>query len=92
VTTPEIDYAALFAATPSPCLILDPGLVIVDVNEAYLRATDRTRDDLVGQYPFDAFRDNPADPISVRGDSFSALAQQTSAAAAAAGRASHPAL
>jgi serine phosphatase RsbU (regulator of sigma subunit) len=62
VTTPEIDYAALFAATSSPCLVLDPGLVIVDVNEAYLRVTDRTRDDLVGQYLFDAFPDNPADP------------------------------
>ena len=29
---PAIDYQALFAATPSPCLVLGPDLVIVDVN------------------------------------------------------------
>ncbi|MEV6006185.1 SpoIIE family protein phosphatase [Streptomyces sp. NPDC051976] len=60
--TSTIDYQALFAATPSPYLVLGPDLVIVDVNEAYLRATARTRDNLVGQYLFDAFPDNPADP------------------------------
>ncbi|MEV5973977.1 SpoIIE family protein phosphatase [Streptomyces sp. NPDC051921] len=57
-----IDYRALFAATPSPYLVLAPDLVIVDVNEAYLRATGRTREDLVGRHLFDAFPDNPADP------------------------------
>ncbi|MFF4624232.1 PP2C family protein-serine/threonine phosphatase [Nonomuraea jabiensis] len=60
--TPQIDYAALFAATPSPCLVLDPGLMIVDVNRAYLRATCRTAEDLIGRYIFDAFPDNPDDP------------------------------
>ncbi|MFI9588162.1 PP2C family protein-serine/threonine phosphatase [Streptomyces sp. NPDC052236] len=60
--TPQIDYQALFAATPSPYLVLGPDLVIVDVNEAYLRATGRSRQDLVGQYLFEAFPDNPADP------------------------------
>lgn len=59
---PQIDYSALFAATPSPYLVLGPDLVIVDVNEAYLRATGRSRPELVGQYLFDAFPDNPADP------------------------------
>lgn len=58
----RVDYAALFAATPSPYLVLGPDLVIVDVNDAYLRATRRTREDLVGTYIFDAFPDNPADP------------------------------
>ena len=62
VTTSQIDYAALFAATPSPCLVLGPDLVIVDANRAYCRATGRGRADLVGQYVFDAFPDNPADP------------------------------
>jgi PAS domain-containing protein len=57
----SIDYQALFAATPSPYLVLGPDLVIVDVNDAYLRATGRSRLDLVGQYLFDAFPDNPAD-------------------------------
>ncbi|SCK41126.1 PP2C family protein-serine/threonine phosphatase [Streptomyces sp. WMMB 322] len=60
----EIDYEALFAATPSPYLVVDPGLYIVDANRAYLRATGRTRDDLVGQYVFDAFPPNPDDPWS----------------------------
>lgn len=60
--TPEIDYAVLFAATPSPYLVLGPDLEIVAVNEAYLRATDQTRGELIGRYLFDAFPDNPADP------------------------------
>ncbi|MFE2063391.1 SpoIIE family protein phosphatase [Streptomyces sp. NPDC059467] len=62
MTTPAIDYHTLFAATPSPYLVLGPDLVILDVNAAYCRATGRTRDDLIGQYLFDAFPDNPADP------------------------------
>ncbi|MEW2371269.1 SpoIIE family protein phosphatase [Streptomyces sp. NPDC006656] len=59
---PEIDYRALFTATPSPYLVLSPDLVIVAVNEAYVRATGRTRQDLVGQHVFEAFPDNPGDP------------------------------
>ncbi|MGV9346972.1 PP2C family protein-serine/threonine phosphatase [Streptomyces spiralis] len=58
----QVDHAALFAATPSPYLVLGPDLVIVDVNRAYLEATGRTRDDLLGQYIFVAFPDNPDDP------------------------------
>ncbi|MEU5536155.1 SpoIIE family protein phosphatase [Streptomyces sp. NPDC020362] len=57
-----IDYQALFAATPSPYLVMGRDLVILDVNAAYCRATGRAREDLVGQYLFDAFPDNPADP------------------------------
>ncbi|MEU4223119.1 SpoIIE family protein phosphatase [Nonomuraea sp. NPDC026600] len=60
-TTPQVDHAALFAAAPSPCLVLDPDLMIVDVNGAYLRATGRTAENLIGQYIFDAFPDNPED-------------------------------
>ncbi|MFF0062509.1 PP2C family protein-serine/threonine phosphatase [Streptomyces sp. NPDC005279] len=56
-----LDYAALFAATPSPYLVLDTNFVIVDVNHAYLLATLRTRKELIGQYVFDAFPDNPDD-------------------------------
>ncbi|MFG2666456.1 PP2C family protein-serine/threonine phosphatase [Streptomyces sp. NPDC048387] len=59
---PEIDYRALFTATPSPYLVLSPDLVIVAVNEAYVRATGRTWQDLVGQHVFEAFPDNPGDP------------------------------
>ncbi|MFR9787523.1 PP2C family protein-serine/threonine phosphatase [Streptomyces sp. MB22_4] len=58
----HVDHAALFADTPSPYLVLGPDLVIVDVNRAYLKATGRTREDLVGQHVFQAFPDNPGDP------------------------------
>ncbi|MFC4493038.1 PP2C family protein-serine/threonine phosphatase [Streptomyces ovatisporus] len=64
MTRLEIDYAALFAATPSPYLVLHPDLVIADVNQAYLRATGRAREDLIGRYLFDAFPANPGDPES----------------------------
>ncbi|MCN9242698.1 SpoIIE family protein phosphatase [Streptomyces sp. RY43-2] len=57
-----LDYAALFAATPSPYLVLDPDLVIVEVNQAYLDATRTTRDDLLGRHIFDAFPRDPYDP------------------------------
>jgi len=62
VAKPGIDYQALFAVTPSPCMVLGPDLVLVDVNEAACRGTGRTREDLLGRYLFDAFPDNPADP------------------------------
>ncbi|POX63105.1 protein phosphatase [Streptomyces sp. Ru62] len=58
----RVDHAALFAATPSPYLVLGPDLIIVDVNQAYLEATERTREDLLGLHIFTAFPDNPADP------------------------------
>jgi serine phosphatase RsbU (regulator of sigma subunit) len=61
VTIPPIDYHALFAMTPSPYLVLNPNLVVVEVNEAYLRATGRTRDELIGRYLFEVHPDNPAD-------------------------------
>ncbi|MFI1168097.1 SpoIIE family protein phosphatase [Streptomyces sp. NPDC020801] len=60
--TSQVNHAALFAATPSPYLVLGPDLVIVDVNDAYLEVTRRTHDELVGQHVFEAFPDNPADP------------------------------
>ena len=62
MTTPRIDYRALFAVTPSPYLVLDPDLVVVEVNEAYLRVTGRTRDELIGHELFEVHPDNPGDP------------------------------
>ncbi|MFG2476250.1 PP2C family protein-serine/threonine phosphatase [Streptomyces fagopyri] len=59
-----MDYEALFAATPSPYLVLGRDLVIVEVNQAYLEATGRSRQDLLGQRIFDAFPDNPNDPAA----------------------------
>src|SRR5215469_3929613 len=56
------DRAEAFKASDAPLLALDTGLVIRDVNPAYLRATDRTEEALVGARMFEAFPDNPADP------------------------------
>ncbi|HEY6739950.1 MAG TPA: PAS domain-containing protein, partial [Actinopolymorphaceae bacterium] len=58
---PEIDYAAVFAAAPSPYLLLDPGLRIVDVNQAYLHATGRSRDELIGRRFSEAFPDDSSE-------------------------------
>lgn len=57
-----MDYETLFAAMPSPYLVLGRDLVIVEVNRAYLEATGRGREDLLGRHIFDAFPDNPDDP------------------------------
>ncbi|WGD38768.1 SpoIIE family protein phosphatase [Streptomyces cathayae] len=62
MTTPRIDYRGLFAVTPSPYLVLDPDLVVVDVNQAYLRITGRTREEMIGRHLFEVHPDNPADP------------------------------
>ncbi|MGQ4417497.1 PAS domain-containing protein [Streptomyces sp. SAS_269] len=60
--TPKIDYPGVFAALPSPCLVLGTDLVIADANPAFCAVTGRTRGELVGQYLFDTFPNNPADP------------------------------
>ncbi|MFJ5032368.1 PAS domain-containing protein, partial [Streptomyces sp. NPDC088560] len=60
--TPEIDYLGVFAALPSPCLVLGTDLVIGAANRAFCEVTGRSRVELLGQYLFDVFPDNPADP------------------------------
>ncbi|MGI5472961.1 PAS domain-containing protein [Streptomyces sp. CA-132043] len=51
----------LFEATAAPYVVLDRNLHIQGVNSAYLRATRRSRDELIGTFMFDAFPDNPED-------------------------------
>jgi PAS domain S-box-containing protein len=58
------DYAALFAASPYPYLLIDTGFVIIGANPAYLRATGRNAKDLIGKPIFEAFPANPSDPDS----------------------------
>lgn len=55
---------AEFETSAHPFLLLDPrpGLHIVDVNEAYARATMVSRAKVVGERLFDVFPDNPDDP------------------------------
>ncbi|MET8405828.1 SpoIIE family protein phosphatase [Streptomyces sp900116325] len=62
MTASEIDYAAVFTALPSPCLMLGTDLVIADANRAFCEVSGRSRAELLGQYLFDVFPDNPADP------------------------------
>ncbi|MBD3623899.1 MAG: PAS domain-containing protein, partial [Rhodobacteraceae bacterium] len=58
------DFEKLFLAAPSPFVLLDVGLRILWANDAYLQATGRVRDDIVGQIITDAF---PSDPESESG-------------------------
>jgi len=58
----DVDYGAVFAAMPTPCLVLAPDLVILDATDSYLSATGRQRAELVGTHLFTAFPDNPSDP------------------------------
>lgn len=57
----SIDFEALFGASPNPYVLLAPDLTIVTMNEAYLKATMRERDDIIGKSMFEAF---PSDPDS----------------------------
>ena len=57
-------FTRLFSASPAPFLVLKPDaphFTIDKVNDAYLSATMRTRDEVVGRGIFDAFPDNPSD-------------------------------
>ena len=72
-------YAALFASSPAPFLILRPDaphFTIADVNDAYLAATMQTRENLVGRAMFDAFPDNPNDPAADRESSLGAALER----------------
>ena len=55
-----------FDGSPHPYLLLDPGpgLVIIDVNDAYAAATFTRRDDIVDRSLFEIFPDNPDDPLA----------------------------
>ena len=49
----------MFSALPTAYLVMDPDLVIVEANPAYLQLLGRTRDELIGRYVFDAFPPAP---------------------------------
>jgi len=60
---PRLDYTGLFDASPNPYLVLDRSLTIVGANQAYLAATKRKLEDIVGRWAWDAF---PTDPETLR--------------------------
>jgi two-component sensor histidine kinase len=58
VRTPDAagpDLAQLFGAMPGQYMILDRDLIYVEANPAYCASTERTREEIVGRYVFDAF-------------------------------------
>ncbi len=54
-----MDFQRLFSALPTPFMVLDRNLRFVDMNPEYLRVTEREREELIGQYVFDAFPERP---------------------------------
>jgi len=55
----RLDFEAIFAALPGLYSVLDRGFHTVAVSDAYLRATLRTREELLGRSLFDVFPANP---------------------------------
>lgn len=55
-----------FETSPHPYMLLDPdpGLRIVDINDAYAEATMTSRGDIVGRSLFEIFPDNPDDALA----------------------------
>ncbi len=60
--TTQIDYISVFQHLPAPAVIMSSDFVMLDINLAYLRISDRKREDLIGQSVFVAFPDNPGEP------------------------------
>ena len=56
------DYQALFRASPYSYLVMAPDLTILGASGAYLRSVQRTEEDIVGRYVFDAFPEDPDNP------------------------------
>lgn len=57
-----LDFRSILRATPDAYLLLAPDFTILDVSDAYLRATMTTRPDIVGRGVFDVFPDDPNEP------------------------------
>jgi PAS domain S-box-containing protein len=63
--SPKSDYEALFNASPYPYLLMSvPELTIIGANPAYLHSVNRTAEEIVGRYVFEAFPPNRMDPTS----------------------------
>ncbi|WP_373048374.1 PAS domain-containing protein [Vulgatibacter sp.] len=60
-TTPAFDFAAIFELSPNPYMLLDRQLRYVAMNQAYLDVTASRREELLGQYIFDVFPNDPDD-------------------------------
>jgi PAS domain S-box-containing protein len=63
MSLPTSFFHELFDASPNPYLVLDRDLNIASANRAYLESTNRTLDDIVGRWAWDAF---PTDPQTLQ--------------------------
>jgi signal transduction histidine kinase len=57
-----VDFRSLFESVPGLYLVLDPEMRIIAATDAYLSATMKIREEIVGRAIFDVFPDNPDDP------------------------------
>jgi PAS domain S-box-containing protein len=55
------DFQLLFEQVRSPYIVLDIAFTIVAVNDAHLRATLTSRDEVLGRNLFDVFPENPGE-------------------------------
>ncbi len=60
----DVDFRAVFAAAPTPMLVLAPDLTIVAANAAYLAVAMATRAQLIGRPLFEVYPDTPDDPMA----------------------------
>src|SRR4051812_24871721 len=66
VASTALDYEALFNAAPAAYLVLapdSPRFTILAVTDAYLLATETSRDRILGRGLFEVFPDNPGDSL-----------------------------
>lgn len=73
-----LDFAAIFQRLPAPYLVLDRDLNIVEVNQAYLEATGKSRDELIGVAIFSAFPGTAEDIFPIKESLQRAIDQGTS--------------
>ena len=56
-----IDFKTLLSSSPNPYVLLDRKLAIAWMNDAYLKVTGRSREEIINRSMFEAF---PSDPAS----------------------------
>jgi PAS domain-containing protein len=62
MTMPDINYQAVFEASPGPTALLSRDFTILNANDDYLAAVGRERADVVGRNIFAAFPTNTREP------------------------------
>jgi PAS domain S-box-containing protein len=61
ISPADVDYKNLFESSPGLYLILTPSLEIIAASNAYLGATMKQREEIIGRQIFEVFPDNPDD-------------------------------